>query len=199
MDLEQNGDRLVETVAASQANGATAAVPPQFIQDLFGRVPAEDLAPYAPGDLADIAAAAYAHLSATRTAGAPDIRLTDLEVERGGRRRDITVLEAVNDNMPFLVDSTLAELTGQGCEPMLVAHPILAVERDLSGVLVRLAGEATAAAEAMNATRESFIHIHLSRVDDPETRARLIEGLNKVYTDVAIAVRDWPAMRARIA
>ena len=73
MDLEQNGDRLAETVAASQANGATAAVPPQFIQDLFGRVPAEDLAPYAPGDLADIAAAAYAHLSAPRTVGAPVI------------------------------------------------------------------------------------------------------------------------------
>ena len=148
MDPEQNGDRLAETIAASQANGATAAVPPQFIQDLFGRVPAEDLAPYAPGDLADIAAAAYAHLSAPRTVGAPVICLTDLEVERGGRRRDITVLEALNDNMPFLVNSTLAELAEQDYEPMLVAHPILAVERDRSGTLLRLGNEAPVPADA---------------------------------------------------
>ena len=199
MDLGQTGDRLTETVAASQADGATPDVPPQFIQDLFGRVPAEDLAPYAPGDLAEIAAAAYAHLSAARTAGVPDIRLVDFEVERAGRRRDITVLEAVNDNMPFLLDSTLAELAEQGGEPLLVAHPILAVERDRSGALVRRVAEATAAADAMGATRESFIHIHLNRIDDPEARARLIRGLERVYADVAVAVQDWPAMRARIA
>src|SRR3954471_25023491 len=199
MDLGQTGDRLTETVAASQADGATPDVPPQFIQDLFGRVPAEDLAPYAPGDLAEIAAAAYVHLSAARTAGVPDIRLIDFEVERAGRRRDITVLEAVNDNMPFLLDSTLAELAEQGGEPLLVAHPILAVERDRSGALVRRVAEATAAADAMGATRESFIHIHLNRIDDPEARTRLIRGLERVYADVAVAVQDWPAMRARIA
>ena len=164
MDLGQTGDRLTETVAASQADGATPDVPPQFIQDLFGRVPAEDLAPYAPGDLAEIAAAAYAHLSAARTAGVPDIRLIDFEVERAGRRRDITVLEVVNDNMPFLLDSTLAELAEQGGEPLLVAHPILAVERDRSGALVRRVAEATAAADAMGATARK-LHSHPSQPD----------------------------------
>ncbi len=39
--------------------------------------------------------------------------------------------------MPFLLDSTLAEIVDQGYEPLLVAHPILAVERDAAGALVR--------------------------------------------------------------
>ena len=42
----------------------------------------------------------------------------------------MTVLEVVNENMPFLLDSTLAEIVDEGYEPLLVAHPILAVERD---------------------------------------------------------------------
>jgi len=55
MDLEQNNrsaGRSTETVAASQTDRAGPDVPPAFIQDLFGRVPAEDLGAYAPSDLA---------------------------------------------------------------------------------------------------------------------------------------------------
>src|SRR3712207_3940572 len=128
----------------------------------------------------------------------PDVRLVDLEIERKGRRREVTVLEVVNDNMPFLLDSTLAEIVDQGYEPVLVAHPILAVERDSSGALVRLLGEATASTH-ISVRRESFIHIHLERIDDAQARERLVEGLKKVFADVTVAVRDWPAMRGRIA
>ncbi|MFL5225373.1 MAG: NAD-glutamate dehydrogenase [Microvirga sp.] len=173
-------------------------VPREFVRTLFGRVPEEDLAPYTPQALADLAATAYEHLSAPRRNDGADLRLIDREVERGGGRRDITAIEVVNENMPFLLDSTLAELVEQGYEPRLVAHPILAVERDESGALARLVGEATAAAP-VGARRESFIQIHLDRVDDEAARGRLVEGLTKVYADVAVSVRDWPGMRTRIA
>ena len=173
-------------------------VPREFVRTLFGRVPEEDLAPYTPQALADLAATAYEHLSAPRRNDGADLRLIDREVERGGGRRDITAIEVVNENMPFLLDSTLAELVEQGYEPRLVAHPILAVERDASGALARLVGEATAAAP-VGARRESFIQIHLDRVDDEAARGRLVEGLTKVYADVAVSVRDWPGMRTRIA
>src|SRR3954452_7163261 len=173
-------------------------VPREFVRTLFGRVPEEDLAPYSPQALADLAATAYEHLSAPRRNDGADLRLIDREVERGGGRRDITAIEVVNENMPFLLDSTLAELVEQGYEPRLVAHPILAVECDESGALARLVGEATAAAP-VGARRESFIQIHLDRVDDEAARQRLVEGLAKVYADVAVSVHDWPGMRTRIA
>jgi len=172
-------------------------IPSTFLQDLFGRVPPEDLACYSPKSLADLATEAYEHLKAPRTAGAPDVRLIDLEVERGGRRRDLTVLEVVNDNMPFLLDSTLAEIVDEGYDPLLVAHPILAVERDADGGLVRLVGEATASSR-IGVKRESFIHIHLPRIDDAEIRARLTEAMQRVHKDVSLAVHDWPGMRARV-
>ncbi|MDQ4135363.1 MAG: NAD-glutamate dehydrogenase, partial [Pseudomonadota bacterium] len=181
------------TIAAAQRDAA----PPDFVEALFGRVPPEDLRNYSGATLAELAASAYDHLRAPRTEGAPDVRLLDVEIERRERRREVTILEVVNDNMPFLLDSTLAEILDQGHEPKLVAHPILAVERDASGALVRFYGEATST-EPVRAKRESFIHIHLDRIDDEAARARLIQGLRQVYADVAVAVRDWAAMRDAI-
>ncbi|HEY8566069.1 MAG TPA: NAD-glutamate dehydrogenase [Beijerinckiaceae bacterium] len=189
-------DAVAEASAALEAQGRD--VPGRFARDLFGRLTPEDLAPYAGATLADLAASAYQHLAAPRSTPAADIRLTDLEIERDGRRREVTVLEVLNDNMPFLLDSTLAEIVEQGYEPSLVAHPILAVERDAEGRFGRLLGEATAAAQA-GVRRESFIHLHLPRIDDEAARERLREGLARVYADVGLAVRDFSTMRGRIA
>ena len=197
LDTPTSGSELTAEAVAVLEKGHKA-IPPTFLRDLFGRVPPEDLAPYSPQTLADLAAEAFEHLKAPRTPDGADIRLFDFEIEREGRRQDVTVLEIVNDNMPFLLDSTLAEIVDEGYEPLLVAHPILAVERDASGALVRLVGEATAALR-LGVKRESFIHIHLPRIDDPETRTRLIDTMRLVHNDVAVAVHDWPGMRARVA
>jgi glutamate dehydrogenase len=181
----------------TEIEAASTDTPRDFVRDLFGRVPAEDLAAYSPATLADLAHRAFEHLKERPSPGA-DIQLLDLDIERHGRTRELTIVEVVNDNMPFLLDSTLAEIVDQGYEPVLVAHPILEVERDSSGHLVRLGGDATAQMQG-SARRESFIHIHLDRIDDVEARRRLVEGLRQVYADVAVAVTDWARMRARIA
>ena len=196
LDKPSEGSALTaEAVAVLEASRTT--VPPSFVGDLFGRVPAEDVAAYSAQALADLASQAFEHLKAPRAERSADIRLVDLTVDRHGRRRDMTILEVVNDNMPFLLDSTLAELVDQGYEPNLVAHPILAVERAADGSLLRLVGEATASINTA-VTRESFIHVHLPRIDDAAARERLIDNLKRVYTDVATAVRDWSDMRSRV-
>jgi glutamate dehydrogenase len=173
--------------------------PGGFVADLFGRVPPEDLAPYTPQALADLALAARAHLAEPRSAGAASgIAVSDRTVEREGRPRDLTIVEIVNDNRPFLLDSCLAELTELGLTPHLVAHPILGVERDAAGSLVRVVGETTADTNAALA-RESFIHIHLDRLDAEAARTRLIDGLTGVFRDVALATDDHEAMAGRLA
>ena len=42
----------------------------------------------------------------------------------------MTVIEIVNDDMPFLVDSVMGELAERRLEVRLVAHPVLGVARD---------------------------------------------------------------------
>ncbi|NEU12871.1 NAD-glutamate dehydrogenase [Methylobacterium sp. BTF04] len=168
--------------------------PSGFVRDLFGRVPPEDLVAYAPDALAALAIAARATLAVPRgSEGSASVRLSDVTATRDGRNRDLTILEVVNDNRPFLLSSTLAELTLQGLTPILVAHPILGVERDGHGHLTRVVGETTADAHG-DLRRESFIHIQLDRLDDDAARARLRDGLARVYADVVAATDDQAAM-----
>jgi len=169
-----------------------------FVRDLFGRVPPEDLSPYPADALADLAGRARDFLAAPRHPGDPArLRLSDLTLSRDGKQRDVTVLEIVNDNRPFLLDSTLAALTFHGLTAQLVAHPILGVERDGGGGLIRLVGETTADAHGTLA-RESLLHIHLDRVEG-EARKFLEASLVQVHHDVADVAADHAKMRARLA
>ncbi|WP_342165666.1 NAD-glutamate dehydrogenase [Methylobacterium sp. SD21] len=171
--------------------------PGGFVRDLFGRVPPEDLSPYPADALADLAGRAREFLAAPRHPGDPArLRLSDLTLPRDGKQRDVTVLEIVNDNRPFLLDSTLAALTFHGLTAQLVAHPILGVERDANGGLIRVVGETTADAHGTLA-RESLLHIHLDRLEG-EARKFLEASLVQVHHDVAHVAADHEKMRARL-
>lgn len=197
------GKRVTNATAAAvaaieaAASGLGGAMPAQFPRLLYGRAVAEDLDAPPPDMLARAAAAAFEHLSAPRQPEAINLRFRDESFSEDGRERQLTILEVVNDNKAFLLDSTLAELTEQGYEPRLVAHPILAVARDEEGTFLSLAGEAAGRAPE-GTRRESLIHIHLDRIDTSEARDRLRTGLERVYADVGLAVSDWAAMRGRI-
>ena len=149
--------------------GATldrAGRPGAFVRDLYGRVPPDDLAPYDPQALAGLAGDAYDRLKRPRRPGSPpEPRLIDVTVARAGRPTDLTLVEIVNDNRRFLLDSTLMGLAAEGLAPLLVAHPILGIERDDEGLLRSVFGETTAEARG-GIVRESLIHIHLDRIDD---------------------------------
>ena len=79
---------------------------------------------------------------ATRKQGSPKIRFEPPDAAQGDRLKTVSVIEIVNDDMPFLVDSVMAELTERGLDIRLVAHPIAAIERDKSGKLKSAPAEA---------------------------------------------------------
>ena len=190
----ENAVAQVETVMKT----LKGAAPEGFAALLLGRAPSEDLEACPADFLARTTAEAYGCLSAVRPPETAVVSLHDASFEHQGQQRQVTVINVVNDNMPFLLDSTLAELVDQGYEPRLVAHPILAVARDSAGAFLSLSGEASDRAP-QGSRRESLIHIHIDRVDTPEARAKLDRGLQLVYADVRVAVTDWAGMRARLA
>ncbi|MET0604949.1 MAG: NAD-glutamate dehydrogenase, partial [Beijerinckiaceae bacterium] len=182
-----------EAVRKSQeGSGAT-----QFGDLLFARASAEDLAAFDPSWKREAAAIAFDHLSSPRPPHRHNIRLSDHSTSIDGRPRDVTLVEVVNDNQPFLLDSTLAELTDRGIEPLLVLHPILAVERDAKGRFVRFAGDASTSAPE-GTRRESLIEIVIDRMPNADARKSLAEELDRVYRDVRVAVDDWIAMRGKL-
>jgi glutamate dehydrogenase len=170
-----------------------SGVPDGFAARLFERASAEDIAVYTPDEIAAFAAQAYAFLSQRRP-GAPKIRIYAPEAD-GEASRAVSVLEIINDDMPFIVDSVMAELTARHVHVRLVVHPILAVARDAAGHLEQVSTEEPA---AEGERRESFIHIHLDRIADVATQNALILGLEQALADVSVAVHDWRPMLARV-
>jgi glutamate dehydrogenase len=180
---------LIREAAGSMQPGKT---PRAFAELLFDHSNMEDLANYDAASLAFLAEQAWEHVQ-RRTAGSADIRVINPMMPDG---REISVLEVLNDNMPFLFDSTMAELAEQGIEVTLVAHPIIAVERDEQGKLLRFYGEALP--EGARGERESLIYFHIARLDADADRQKLIDGLAKTLNDVRACVTDWRAMRGHV-
>src|SRR5262249_2889400 len=179
---------IIEKAGASLAR-RRADIPASFIEQLYGRAVPEDVALYGPDDLATLAARAYDFM-AERKPGTPKIRCGSIKLEHSADRNSLTVVEIVNDDMPFLVDSVMGEITERRLDVRLVAHPMFGVRRSGSKLVGIDAPDAAA-------VRESFIHIHLSPIAD-DACAELVRSLEIVLGEVRVAVQDWRPMRDRV-
>src|SRR5688572_22739339 len=126
-----------------------------FIARYYEQVDIEDLASRAPEDLYG---AAMAHLAFARqfASGTPKIRVYNPRAEEHGWTSPYTVIEIVNDDMPFLVDSVSVEVNRQGYTLHLLNHPIFSTRRDAEGHLQAV----DAGAEGRS---ESLMHVEVDR------------------------------------
>lgn len=156
-----------------------------------------------PEDLAERPAQAWLHMAqshaqwaAQRQVGQARVRVLnpagDGSASAKTRR---TVIEVVNDDMPFLVDSTVMEINRQGLMLHFILHPVLWVQRDAAGALVRVLD---AHEDRSGATRESWMRIEVDHLLDDEQRSTLTQGLESVLGDVRCAVEDWRPMQTRL-
>ena len=193
-DEEYVARRLVEQ-AGTILKGLRGDMPESFAPLLFARASAEDLVRYEPRELAELAEAAWLFL-AERKPGEPKIRFESRPGPIGAEGiKTVSIIEIVNTDMPFLLDSIMAELTEQGLDVRLVLHPIFTVERDHTGALVGFRGEGPAIGTAR---RESFIHIHVERVEDAARQAEIAAAIAGVLEDVRICVQDWRPILTRV-
>jgi glutamate dehydrogenase len=181
--IARAGDRLAEQ---------HPDIPQRFAALLFGRVVPDDVVQLGENDLATLAARAFEALR-KRAPGAPKISCETVTLDDSGPRKAVTVVEIVNDDMPFLVDSVMGELAERHLAVRLVAHPVLGVRRD-NDALVELG-----AADAVAEERESFIHIHLDPIAGAAERAEIAAALSTVLGEVRLAVQDWRPMRERVS
>ena len=171
-------------------------MPKDFTIALFGAAVAEDVLGYQAAELAALASSAWSFLAA-RPPGVPKLRFEQPAGVAGAERfKDISVLEILNDDMPFLVDSVMGELAERGLDVRLVVHPVFAAKRDPDGKLASFNG--THLKIAPGAPRESFIHIHVERIDDDAARRDIVAALEGVLGDIRACVQDWRPMRARV-
>ncbi|MEK7244829.1 MAG: NAD-glutamate dehydrogenase domain-containing protein, partial [Pseudomonadota bacterium] len=199
--MPKNGDQFMAGLIASLAAEAKARLSAEearalqpFFATYYANVAARDLKDAAPQTLF---AAALAHwrLAERRKANTSRVRAYNPNVESDGWKSARTVIEAVTDDMPFLVDSLAAELGRQGLVAHLVVHPIVAVSRDGDGLAIAALSRDT---DDKNARRESFLRAEVT-AQNPDRLAALASGVTKMLDDVRAAVEDWAGMRARTA
>ena len=157
----------------------------------FARVPDSELVP----EPADALATVRAHrsLARLRVPGKPVTAVLDTP----GAAGRISVL-VVTDDMPFLIDSVLAEIDRTGASVHRVVHPVIVVRRDVRGELLDILPLADPAAPPPGTVAESWMNIELGDLpgSDParDLAADLHARLSGVLTDVREVVEDGDRM-----
>ncbi|WP_245416737.1 NAD-glutamate dehydrogenase [Undibacter mobilis] len=187
-DAEHAAANAAIAQAATELAARQPGIPKNFVGVLFGQVVPEDIVRYEPAELAQLAERAWQFLL-EREPGKPKVRCETLKIDTSTSSRSITIVEVVNDDMPFLFDSVMGEIAERRLDVRFVAHPVINVKRE-SGTL---AGTAES-----GGTRESFIHIHLEPVDDPVVRGEIVAAVERILVEVRLAVTDWRRMLERI-
>lgn len=124
----------------------------------------------------------------TRKPGKPEVRLFNSNLKEHGWESPHTVLQIVNDDMPFLVDSVTMALAEQGIGVHVLGHPVVPISRDKAGKLVAVGGEGKP---------ESLMHLEIDRQQAAAIPA-IEAAIRNVLEDVRSIVVDWEAMRAKM-
>ncbi len=136
---------------------------------------------------ASAAAAAFAFASARRP-GAIDVAVAN-PVDRPGR----TVIQILQDDRPFLVDTARLVLRRAELRERLFLHPILPIRRDAAGAFENID-------PASNDPRESALYIEVSpQIDDVAARAELETSLRDAMQKVRDVTEDHVPMLAAVA
>ena len=80
----------------------------------------------------------------TRKRGRANVRLFNPTLKEHGWESAHTVVQVVNDDMPFLVDSVTMALSERGIGVHVLGHPVMPITRDKAGKLAAVGGDAQA-------------------------------------------------------
>ena len=192
---EERAAQALIAAAGKILAGEHPDISADFIAAMFARAVPEDLMRYDARELAALAADAWTLLAGHKP-GTGSVRLASPSTSAAHERlKAMSVIEVVNDDMPFLVDSVMGVIADRGFDVQFAVHPIFAVERDPEGHLVAFKG---ARAAGPGERRESYIHIHVPRIDDEERRRDVIKAIDAALADIRVSVQDWRAMLDRV-
>jgi glutamate dehydrogenase len=192
---EEQKRQLLEQVAQAlngQLSARRAALARDYINAFFRRVPMEELARENPEVLARRVASQLKFI-ARRQAGETLLRVFNASKSKHGWESSHTIVEMVNDDKPFLVDSATLALSEMNLDVHLIIHPVIRVRRGKNGSLLAISSRQDTGAMA-----ESVIQIQVSRQSRADVLAEMERRLRKALADVDRAVSDWQAMSGMV-
>jgi len=183
----------VSGLAATRLGAGNAVLIQRFVAQFYDHVAADDLVGRSAEDLYGAALSLW-QFAQERQPGKAKLRAFNPRAATDGWNARHTIVEIVNDDMPFLVDSVSMALQAEGVTVHLVIHPVLGVARDRDGRLVGLVESGDGEGEC-----ESAMHVEISEVIDPARLAAITARVDAALMDTRSAVADWRQMRDVLA
>ncbi|MDX1444532.1 MAG: NAD-glutamate dehydrogenase, partial [Gammaproteobacteria bacterium] len=185
-------DKLIAQ-ARKKASEGQRELHEHFVEHYYSAVAVEDIGSRQP---AELCSAALAHLSFAwkRKASECAVRVYNPTRKTHGYTSTHTIVEMVNDDMPFLVDSASMALNKEGFSIHLTVHPIFKVQRNAKGEIEEVVAPHD---NLIGTVQESFIRFEIDKVTDKQALEDLEGTLASAMNDVRLSVEDWSEMRER--
>ncbi len=184
--LQHHAEQIKNILAALPKNAS--AEQREFVRQFYAKVMTPELERMSPAHAVATAMSAYAFME-KYTPGESKVRVVIPP------KSQHAVVEVLNDDMPFLVDSLTAELTRHGFNIRETFHPIFRVKRDAKGKMQAVAGDKEKSAEFKP---ESFIHFEISSLPEGMATGQLEDDLTWVLRHIRVSVEDWRKVVAKV-
>jgi glutamate dehydrogenase len=180
----------LKAIVAAASKGISSNLSAQieaFTAAFYARLPEEELALRSSQEWAGIARSSFAFIQ-KRQAGAAHIRVFNPLQADDGFETSHSVIQIVNDDMPFLVDSVSMALGNFGCSLHTLVHPVMPISRDANGQLTAIDAGAN----------ESLIYLEIDRQASHADMGKIRDAIAAALSDVRESVADWRIMRDKM-
>ena len=150
----------------------------QILEDFDG----DELADIASADLDRVIAGFWAY--ADKRDGAQTLRRVTPVLDSKGQPTAYDVIEVVQPDSPFIVETVMGELIDQGLSIRSMFHPVITLHRDFDGKRVKTGDD----------VKESMMLVFIER-QSAERHKQIAEGIDQSLNDLKLAVRDFPRMQ----
>jgi len=194
-ELEHLSEKLaqVREISATRMSKAEHSNFSDALNQFYANVSPDDVMDSQPEDIYGAALALW-KFGAKRQPNTPRVRLYNPRMSEHGWESPHSVLEVINDDMPFLVDSLTAIFSERGIGIHTLLHPLLVVARDSKGGRLGLAEPGSD-----GSMRESVIQAQIDQVGDDAALAEMETDIRQVLADVRVTVEDWKPILAKLA
>ncbi|MDX1712006.1 MAG: NAD-glutamate dehydrogenase, partial [Rhodovibrionaceae bacterium] len=196
LKAEQQKNELIDQIAdqvQSRLEPGRAEPAERFVRMFYAHVPPDDILSESPDNLYGAAMSLWS-FAQKRKSDEAKINIYNPKPEEHGWKSSHTIVEILNDDMPFLVDSVTAALNDMEAHVLLVIHPIIRINRDKQGRLTDLKEEGR---KTDGESAESFMHIQINE-QPSDVLGQIRDKLTDVLSDVRASVEDWPTMLKRV-
>ena len=157
-----------------------------FIHAFYKRMGEDEMPKHSPEGWAALAAD-FLDFARQRKSGTALVRLFNPSLETHGWESAHTVVQVVNDDMPFLVDTVMMALSEKGIGVHVLGHPVVMVRRDKAGKLLGVG----------DGVPESLMHLEIDR-QPADAMPKIHKALQAALGDVRATVHDWAPMRDKM-